>query len=288
MPRKVLICGGHGLGDCLLSLQCAYYVQKAGDVCNVNIFTREEIFNPIQSLFGHLFNLKRTDSELSPDTEIIISDDQEAYLVLPDWLFSNRNSFDWKKYGVNPQIIKTTRLLTDQHRNNGVIYLGLMTSTKGYLYSDIEDLAVNLAKKLPNNTIYLPLISKWAGQEIRSFNFPSEIPKNLIIEKDPDFTSSLMLLKDSIYFVGTDNGPSHVAYHFGVPRLILDPQYNRLPWIARWKEDPTESISSSTGWPDVVEIVKTNIEQPSTMLIPRGAVLANIGTDWKRALLNKF
>jgi hypothetical protein len=292
MPRKVLIVGGHGLGDCLLSLQCASFVRKAGEECDVQIYTRDEVFNPLQSIFGHLGALKQVkDKELDPtridDIDTALYFYNNVYYVLPDWLFSNPAAFDWKKYGTNPQIIKTTRLLLDQHKNNGVIYLGLMTSTQGYLYQEIEDLATNLAKSLPEYTVYLPLLSSWAGQQIQSFNF-KDVPKNLIIEKDPNFTSALFTLRDSVYFVGTDNGPSHVAYHLGVPRLILDPQYGKLPWVARWKEDPTESVPISTPWPDVVNIVKTNLEQPSTLLIPRASVFANAGTEWKRALLNKF
>jgi hypothetical protein len=296
MPRKVLIVGGHGLGDCLLSLQCAKAVKQSGNNCDVELFTRDEIFNPLNSMFGQSFALKQNKKELSPEVINALTPDDlywtavydELYFAIPDWLFSNPRAFDWKKYGTNPQVIKTTRLLLDQHRNNGVIYLGLMTSTQGYLYSDIEDLAINLAKALPEYTVYLPIITKWAGQTIKEFNFPLEIPKNLIIEKDPNFTSALFTLRDSVYFIGTDNGPSHVAYHLGVPRLILDPQYNKLPWVARWKEDPTESVPISTGWPDVVKLVKTNLEQPPTLLIPRSAILANIGTEWKQALFNKF
>lgn len=292
MPRKVLIVGGHGLGDCLLSLQCACYVKQAGDECTVELYTRDEVFNPIASIFGHLFNLKQNKGELdltsieTIDTALHLYND--VYYAIPDWLFSNPSAFDWKKYHTNPQIIKTTRLLADQHRNNGVIYLGLMTSTQGYLYDDVEALAVNLATVFPQYSIYLPLITSWAGHSIKEFNFPSDTPKNLIIEKDPNFEVSLSVLRDSIYFVGTDNGPSHIAYHFGVPRLILDPQYNKLPWMARWKEDPTESIPITSSWPEVVRLVSKNLNQPETLLIPRAAVLANLGQDWKRLLLNKF
>jgi hypothetical protein len=292
MPRKVLIVGGHGLGDCLLSLQCAHYVKQAGDECTVELYTRDEVFNPIAAIFGHLFNLKQNKGELDPtnidkiDTDLYFYN--EVYFALPDWLFSNPKAFDWQRYHTSPQMIKTTRLLADQRRNNGVIYLGLMTSTQGYLYDDIEALAVNLAKVFPQYSVYLPIITSWAGQTLKEFNFPADAPKNLIIEKDPNFAASLSVLRDSVYFIGTDNGPSHVAFHFGVPRLILDPQYNKLPWIARWKEDVTESIPIGSSWPEVVRLVSTNFNRPETLLIPRAAVLANLGTEWKRLLLNKF
>jgi hypothetical protein len=291
MPRNVLVVGGHGLGDCLLSLQCASYVQRAGDNCSIVLFTREEVFNPIKALFGHLFDLKRINGELTEEilkTDALIPKYDEVYFSIPDWLFSNPKAFDWNKYHTSPQMIKTTRLLADQHRNNGIIYLGLMTSTQGYLYQDVEALAINLAKAFPQYSIYLPIITSWSGQSIKQFEFPEDTPKNLIIEKDPNFAASLSVLRDAVYFVGTDNGPSHVAYHFGVPRLILDPQYNRLPWMARWKEDVTESIPITSSWPEVVRLVSTNFNRPETLLIPRATVLANLGTEWKKLLLNKF
>jgi hypothetical protein len=181
-------------------------------------------------------------------------------------------------------MIRATRILEASMQREDMIYLGLMTTTAGYSYGEPISLATNLAYSLPLYKIYFPIINTWAGKDIKSIDIPSRLPSNLIIEFNPQFNDAIDNLAKSSYFVGTDNGPSHIAYHLGIPRLILDPQFNKLPWIARWREDYLESIPINTPVETVTSIVKMNLDIPQTTLIPRMVCLTYGDANWDHLL----
>jgi hypothetical protein len=209
--------------------------------------------------------------------------------VIPDLLFGNPHAFDYQRYNTHPQIIKSKRLLTHRGAPTNQIYLGLTSSTEGYVYQDVTGLAVGLAEALPDYHILLPSISQWAGKEVAPFKVENP-PANLTIIQDGSFESAIENLRHSCYFVGTDNGPSHLAYHYGIPRLILDPQFIRLPWVARWKEDITECVPIEIPPKMAIQTVVTNLAIPQTCLIPRGAVAKEcmLNPDWSSKLLLKY
>lgn len=296
MNQKVLIIGGHGIGDCLLSLQCAQLVKKYGINPKVFISARKEVYEPLFYLFGNQFDMENIDESFSNNNNLIRDESliqqlssgyDEVYYVIPDLLFNNKYSFDYEKYGGFPQNIRSLKLLDNTRQYSNVIYLGLMTTTPGYMYHSPMRLAIAIAETLPNNTIYFPIIDKWANQSIQNIEEPLIKPNNLFIERNPNLCGSLCAMKTSCYFIGTDNGVSHIAYHMGVPRLVLDPQYNRLPWIARWREDYLESIPINTDVNTICNIVSVNIKIPQTTLIPRAYCINGESTDWDKALLMK-
>jgi hypothetical protein len=295
MHENILVIGGHGAGDCILSLQCAHYVPHS----NFEIFlsARDEVFRAIQHCFSSVYYLKQIDEKYGENNNILNKPEwmeelgrgyDEVYYVIPDLLFRNPYAFDFKKYRVHPQVVKQTRLLVAEAAQESIVYLGLMTTTPGYLYQDLPKLVVEVAKALPNHTIYLPWIEKWANENTNLPQLPASLPGNVFVDTNPEFTDSLEWLRKSCYFVGTCNGPSHIAYQYGIPRLILDPQFNRLPWIARWKEDYSECIPIQYQVNQVVEVIKTNIETPQTCLIPRMHVLTHSPCNWAGSLFFKF
>lgn len=293
---KVLIIGGHGMGDCLLSLQCAIAVQQRIIEPTVYISAREEVWKPISHLFGCFFTMQRIDESYAYDNAVLKDESlmqkisgrfDEVYYVIPDLLFANKYAFDFKKYHTSPQILRDMRIIGSSSKASNIIYLGLMTTTEGYMYSEPLSLAMSLAYTLPSYRIYFPIINKWAGKEIKPISLPAAVPNNLIVDVNPDMIDSMNMLCKSSYFVGTDNGPSHIAYHFGVPRLLLDPQFNRLPWIARWRENYLESIPISAPVDGITNVVKMNLERPQTTLIPRMTCLVNGDCDWNQVLFIK-
>jgi hypothetical protein len=292
---SVLIIGGHGLGDCILSLQCANYIPHSD--FEILISARDEVFRPLKHLFANMFYLQQIDEKYGEDNNILSKPEwmqelsrgyDEVYYIIPDLLFRNPYAFDCQRYRVHPQVVKQTRLLTGEATHEKVVYLGLMTTTPGYLYPDLPKLVVEVAKALPNHTIYLPWIGQWANQQTNLPELPTNLPENLMVDANPDFTDSLEWLRKASYFVGTCNGPSHVAYQYGIPRLVLDPQFNRLPWMARWKEDYSECIPINSPVNQIVELIKTNVEIPQTCLIPRIQVLTNSPCNWPGALFFKY
>lgn len=295
MSKQIAIIGAHGIGDCILSLQCAHYV--GNHECNIFIASRDEVFNVVKTCFDHLFNIYHADPKLGEDNFFLKSKDAQnffyskyihVYYTVPDLLFRNPFAFDYKKYNVTPQTIKSTRLLARERMPfSNIVYVGLTSSTKGYNYPDLKLLLNKLGKENPAFIFYFPKISSWAGDNI-DFGDLSGLPKNVFIQENPTFDQSLNVLKQSCYGIFTCNGPSHLAYQYGIPRLVLDPQFDKLPWIARWKEDYNECLSISTNFIDICRVVSYNLNQPETQLVPRKFLLNGDNRDWAKELIFKY
>lgn len=286
---KVAIIGGHGIGDCLLALQCATILQQHAINPKIYMSARDEVYHALDFLFRPFFDIEQVDESVAADNHLLKDESfikslstefDEIYYVIPDLLFCNKYAFDFQKYHTSPQILRSIRLLPVSEAQINMVYLGLMTTTDGYMYNEPISLALSLAYNLPNHTIYFPIITKWADKDIKPIRVPDKGPGNLIIQVDPTMDEALSNLSTSCYFVGTDNGPSHIAYHASVPRLILDPQFNRLPWIARWREDYLESIPINASVDKITDIVKMNLALPQTTLIPRMVCFARGDTNW--------
>lgn len=275
--------GGHGLGDCILSLQISHFLSQQNVAHQNLISTRSEIFNPLKYLFQNKYEFNQIDEKITENNTIINNHDLQEELKkkynaseiiynVPDLLFRNPLAFDYQKYNLNPQIIKKQRLLLNtgfRQKKENIIYCGLATSTENYVYYDIPKLIEKLAQSLPTYKVYFPLLTKWDKPINNLGNFDVNFPDNVIIDKDPKFEDSLNILKESIYGIFTCNGPSHIAYHLGIPRLILDPQFGKLPWIARWKEDYEECIPINSSINEILTIVVNNIMIPQTQMFDR-------------------
>jgi hypothetical protein len=293
--------GGHGLGDCFLALQISYLL-KERNIPHVNcISTREQVFDPLKHITNGVFELNHISEDISSDNKIVLNQELQNQLKtkfncseitynVPDLLFKHPLALNYDKYLLNPQLIKKQRVLVSSVKEKeNIIYCGLATSTNGYLYPFLKELLIELAEALPSYTIYFPNIKKW-DREVNMGSF-SNLPRNVFIDEDPKFKNSLDILKKSKYGIFSCNGPSHVAYHLGIPRLILDPQFNKLPWITRWKEDYEECIPLNLDFKLIKEIVCANINTPQTLLFDR-KILANLlinnHNNWSNLLYFKF
>lgn len=298
MNPDTLIVGGHGLGDCLLSFQCAQLLKLKNIDCDIAISSRPVIISALRYLYDSNVILEIPESEsanhdiekgTAPIFNDISKDYKNIYYVIPDLLFNNSKAFDCRKFQTSPQIIRSLRTLIHKNKATKKIYVGLQTSTEGYDYKNIPDLLTTLAGMLPDYTIYFPNIKSWANGKTCYIN-NKDFPDNVFIDEEPTLNDSLHHLLQSCYFIGTDNGPSHIAYQLGIPRLILDPQFNKIIWVARWKEDNQESIPIHTSHEIVSKITYLNITCPQTSLIPRTVLYSNshLNTQgWKQALLVK-
>jgi hypothetical protein len=298
--------GGHGLGDCILSLQVSYFLSKLGIPHKNLISTRNEIFEPLKYIFSNQFLLTQIDPKFTENNAIITNpsfqedlknlyNGSEIIFNVPDLLFKNPLAFDFDKYNISPQIVKKQRLLNKIYPKENIIYCGLATSTENYVYNNIPKLIEKLAQALPNWKIYFPLLSKWDKPINNLGNFNVQFSSNVIIDKDPQFEHSLDILKKSKYGIFTCNGPSHVAYHLGIPRLILDPQFGKLPWISRWKEDYEECVSIEMTINEILTIVVNNVLIPQTQLFDRKFItfleknsLNPNNLDWSQILYFKY
>jgi hypothetical protein len=189
--------GGHGLGDCLLSLQISYYL-KLNNISHLNLIsTRDEVFNPLKFLFDKDFNLIQIDENIANDNNLLKNNDiindllnkyksnDDTYEItynIPDLLYCNKYAFDYNKFNLTPSIIKKTRIGLDfKSRRENIIYCGLCSTTEGYVYQNIPLLLIRLAEFLPNYKIYFPLIKKWDKDIHNLGNFNINFPENVII-----------------------------------------------------------------------------------------------------------
>lgn len=302
--NKVLILGSHGMGDSIQSLQCAHFVSNQTGKENVDVIscTRDEVFHPLNHLFGDLFELFQHPKKETWGHDNYILNNQseleslsyynEIYYSIPDLLYHHPLAFDYQKYNTNPQLIKQTRLLAHKYKPTKRVYLGLCSSTDGYLYNNISQLIRRLGQELPDFEFYFPNVKVWADK-MMDYDDLSNMPSNVTIHENPNFCESLEIMKTCCYGVYTCNGPSHSAFQLGQPRLLLDPQYNKVLWCARWREDMSECVDINTSVTDVVNIVKSNLLVPSTTLIPRQKVLDiliknDYQVDWRKELLWKY
>lgn len=303
MPDNVLICGVSGIGDTLLSFQCASMVEKQGFQPTVILATREDVFNPVNYLFGADFNIVKGREDWTKDY-CILNDPlliaklrveyncKDFYYVEPDLLYRNPYSFDYKRFFCHPQTIRQQRLLTHRWKPHEIVYVGLVTSTDNYLYGAIPELLIELGKALPNHEIYFPKVKKWAGRELNLGNFSRQFPSNVTIHEDPKLEDSLDILMKSEYGIYTDNGPSHISYQLGQQRLLLDPRFGFTrqtgPWVARWRSSIEDSVSINCRPEDVTRLVVTNLQVPQTQLLPKAYVISNLNSEWSRELIFKF
>lgn len=298
---KIRILVNGGIGDCLQGFSCADLLQKQGDTednISVGVFARPEIFQPLNELFKDKFSITQlpdsflTDYQLEKNPELWFNFSKgydETYLVIPDLLFRNPHSFNYKKYNLTLNQIKTNRLLENKRKSEKLVYLGLLSTTPGYTYYNVPDLVVFLCKQNPNYKFYLPNNITWDGKKV--FFHIKVIPTNLVIDDNPTFMQSFeWLCKSDLAIVG-DNGISHLAYHLGIDRILLDPQYNKSMFLVRWREDYNDSIPITTSSIDVAKLTKVLLDVPQTRLLPKKLIIDRLVTgeiNWSQELNFKF
>lgn len=301
---KVLTLLSGGIGDILTGISCAYILKQKGIPVEILLCARDEVAEIVIYCFGGIFqNLRQhhLKSKWGDDNWILNNLDElkplrekykEIYYITPDLLFRNPLAFDFKKYDVSLQTLTTQKLLAPSWKPTKSIYVGLISSTPGYTYRNIPELVFQLGLTFPNHTIHCPIVSKWAGHDIFMGKFDHGYTENVKLYRDPDFKSQLDIMRTCEYAIVGDNGPSHVLYSLGCPRLLLDPRFfftpESLAWVARWRETISDSIPIEVNVEDIVEIVKANILIPQTQLIPRFSMLINKGSLWEKALLFKY
>jgi hypothetical protein len=300
---KLVNIGGHGLGDCILSLQISHLL-KERNIEHVNLIsTRNEVFEPLNYIFGNKFKLIQIEEKYAHENAIIdnidfqkdiktkYGSDDITYNV-PDLLFKNPLGLNYKKYGLEPSVIKQTRVYTDNStQKEDIIYCGLCSTTEGYIYENIPLLLIRLAEFLPSYTIYFPMVNKWDKEINNLGNFDLSFPSNVFVDKNPSFIDSLKWLEKSSYGIFTCNGPSHLAYQLGIPRLVLDPQFNKIPWIARWKEDYNDCIPINIDINNIAQLVSANINTPQTKMVDSKIILNLIQqnqANWKDIFYFKY
>ncbi len=310
---NILMGIGGGIGDLIQGINCAHFINQKKDThADILCFARDETFKPLKHLFDRTkFNLwqhprqeQYWDNYWVLNNKEVLKQEYPGYddyeFHCPDLLY---RQFKWKRYNVHPQTIRSTRLLTHlwepkfmMRGSFGIveaklIYVGLNTSTPEYVYPQIENFLIELAKAMPNHVIYFNDITQWAGHKIDNNVNPKNLPLSVWYNKDRDFASDLKTLADAEYCICLDNGISHVSHAMGIPRLLIS---NRLTpssvaWQSRWYEDLRECLPYSYSPKQLAHVVKTNVLIPETTLIDRKCIADNPNfSDWDKALIFKY
>ena len=288
MNNQVVIVLSGGFGDQMEGLKCAFHIPKTKKI-KILSCSRNEVFRPLNHLFGNQFSIKQISESYAENYALLFNeslvnklkeDAEEFYFVCPDTLYGGPYAFNYQKYDVSLPVLKSTRLSLNKYEPQKEVYLGLMSTTPGYLYKEIVHLAKRLADNLPEYLIHLPILPKWANQDIYIPGIPVEnAPDNLICYYDPDFIKQLELQRRCCYGIYTCNGMSHSSFHLGQPRVVLDPQFEKILWLSRWKENPNDCIDINTSVTDIVKLTVTNLKIPQTQLLPHQYILNIIKRD---------
>ena len=294
--KSVRLLVGDGAGGALWGGKVAYFIKQAGDFVEILYSSRNETFRPFKYLLGDIYPLIQIPEDVQDkivnDEELYLfykGDYDECYIVIPDHLYRHKHSFDYKKYGVHPQLIQSLRLFTDKWNPKNVICVGLISSTPEYIYNFIPTIIKFLAQELPNYLIYFNNVTKWANKELNNGDF-NNLSLNVFYFENQDFIDSLKWLSRSCYCLCVDNGIAHIAHSFGIPRTVISKRLNfdGIPWVSRWYEDLSECISYDYSPKDIARLVALNINVPQTCLIPRKFVIENLDCNWNEKLLFKY
>jgi hypothetical protein len=294
--QKFLNIGAHGLGDCMLSLQVSRVLTNHGISHQNLISTRGEVFNPLNFIFSD-FNLERISEDYSENNALLhnsnlveeIKNKYDAEYItynIPQLLFQNPMALKCDLIGTSPFLIKKIRLLTDKFLlKENIIYCALTSSANKYIRNDLKEIITKVAEKVPNYTVYFPYLKKWVETITYNFDQKDSFPPNVVIDDNPPFINSLDVLVKSKYCLTVDNGPSHIAYHLGIPRLLLDQEFARVAHLIRWKQDYEECVPFNLSPEEISSVVYNNIYYPFTTGMDRKIMLQLIRanqTNWNQ------
>lgn len=291
-----------GAGDCLLGVQCGFAAKANQPNLDIEycFCVRDEVYEILKYVFdGKIFMFQESSKEQWGENDGWICKNQQElkkyphpniYVTWPDDLYRNPLAFDLKRFNLSLDGVRKTRVLTDRWKPEKIITVNLNTTTIGYNYFDPSFLISYLAQLLPDYTIYVPIVEKWANQQTKN-QIPKSDLKNVIIDVNPPVSRWLDYMFKSEYGIYTDNGPSHISWALSQNRLILDPRFSKsnIMWQARWRENGLDdSIDIYIPPQHIAKLVENNIRTPQTLLLPKSIVASHPMANWNEALGFKY
>lgn len=297
---KVRFLISDGIGGQLQGFSCADIVQKQGHEVHIGIFARNEIFNFLKELFKDKFkNIVQLPESFTEDYKLekddilwkkLSGDFDECYFVCPDTLFRNPHRFNYKKYNVSLSKIKNYKLLQDKYNpQENICILNLLSVTNGYTYPYISDLINFLCLQNPKWKFITANNIVWNGIKIH-VDIKNKY-SNLIVEENPTLLKWFEWMTKANFSISTDCGMMHVANHLTMEQLILDPQFNRMPFYARWRATGDDSIPISTSAMDVAKLTKNLLDNELARLLPKKLLLDRLlqgDINYPNELIYKF
>ena len=209
-------------------------------------------------------------------------------------LYRNPYAFNWRKYQIHPNTIKSTRLLTHEWKPTNKIFVNLTSTTNNYIPKEIENLIKELGNQFSDYQIFFPKITKWANKIIKYNDF-LDLPSNVEIKENPTWKETIENLKISYYAIVLDSGIAHLCYQIGICKILFDPWMNNFgitnpAFEARWRVNVNESVPLNIPITQTLEIIKQNIRQPESCLVSKTTWLSNLDllNNLSKSLIFKY
>ncbi len=292
MKDKIILYSTGGCGDQSLSFRLTYLLNqiypkiKVKNIC----CCREETWNMLNILYGDRFDITRMSENFLEGKNNLVNEmllrelDEAKYIIWPDLLFRNKYSPPLKSWGISNFTVKQTRNLLGKWKPENRITVNLNSITPLYTYHSIPELVRELGKKFPDKEIYVPILTKWNQRDLNTYKFIN-LPPNVVIDINPEFSKSYDLLCRSEYLLTTDSGIMHIAQDLNLPYLTLDPQYKISMFSARWRPFAYyNSIPINSLVEDIVNIVNAHLLYPETQMIDVADIYRKDNLDIPRLL----
>ena len=79
----------------------------------------------------------------------------------------------------------------------------------------------------------------------------------------------------------------HICHDLGMPYLVLDPQYNRPAFEARWRPyGDYHSIPINSLTDDIVKLARIQLDIPETQMLNANKIF-RCESDWSKELIFK-
>lgn len=297
---KVRFLISDGIGGQLQGFSCADIVQNQGHEVHIGVFARNEIFNFLKELFKDKFkNIVQLPESFTEDYQIernpvlwskFHEGFDETYFICPDTLFRNPHRFNYKKYNTTLSQIKNHKLLQYKYiPQENICILNLLSITNGYTYPHISDLLNFLCLQNPKWKFVIANNIIWNNIKIH-IDIKNKY-LNLIIEENPTLLRWFEWMTKANFSISTDCGMMHVANHLNMEQLILDPQFNKMAFYARWRATGDDSIPISTSAMDVARLSKNLLDNELARLLPKKMLLDRLlqgEINYPNELIYKF
>lgn len=194
-----------------------------------------------------------------------------VYSCFPDALGQAAFSFPWFQYVKSYKGFLQTKIRIKTQENfiheainkntkNIFIHPTSVTFQKNYPLMALQELINKLNSS--NYNVIISRTSQWKGTQLPFF-----LQGKYYDLVDRPIEDVVNVMNNCDYFVGIDSGLSHIAYHLGLPRLVL--QYDNNPYhIARYHEDVTDDLPLSSSPEQIFNRIMLNVRDPLTYSLP--------------------
>lgn len=219
--------------------------------------------------------------------EKLHKDYDHVYSCFPDALGQAPFAFPWFKYAKSYKDfmrtkvhMKVNQLFTPRNTKIVFIHATSVTLEKNYPLTKLQRLMDMFNKT--HYAVELARTSSWKGAPLPFFCMG--VYKD-IVDRPIEEVVSLMAQAD--YFIGIDSGLAHIAYHLGLPRVVLQQHFNQPFHLARYHQDPTDDLPLDIPPEVIFTRAMLNIKDPITQAIPAYLNLPpNVNT--KQLLYKKY